>query len=47
MEKRLPHVSVAIFIVALLVVSGPKTEAQVKSTVTIKTLTWEWFTRAH
>jgi phosphonate transport system substrate-binding protein len=39
MEKRLPHVSVAIFIVALLVVSGPKTEAQVKSTVNIKTLT--------
>ena len=37
MEKRLPRVSVAIFVVALLLIEEPKTEA--RQTVSIKTLT--------
>ena len=39
MEKRLPCVYVAYLIVTLLLIAGPKTEAQVKQTVSIKTLT--------
>jgi len=38
-EKRLPCVYVAFLIVTLLLIAGPKTEAQVKQTVSIKTLT--------
>ena len=38
MEKRLPCVYVAFLIVTLLLIAGPKTEAQVKQTVGIKTL---------
>lgn len=38
-EKRLPCVYVAFLIGALLLITGPKTEAQVKQTVSIKTLT--------
>jgi phosphate/phosphite/phosphonate ABC transporter binding protein len=38
-EKRLPRVSVAFLIVTLLLIAGPKTEGQVKPTVSIKTLT--------
>ena len=39
MKKRLPCVGVAFLIVTLLFIAGPKTEAQVKQTVGIKTLT--------
>jgi hypothetical protein len=38
-EKRLPCVYVAFLIVTLLLIAGPKTEAQVKQTVSIKALT--------
>ena len=39
MEKRLSWVYVAFLIVTLLFITGPKTEAQVKQTVSIKALT--------
>ena len=39
MEKRLPCVYVAFLTVTLLLIAGPKTEAQVKQTVSIKALT--------
>ena len=39
MENRLPRFSVGIFIVTLLLLAGAKTAAQVKHTVSIKTLT--------
>ena len=39
MEKRLPCVHVAFVIVTLLLIAGAKTEAQVKQTVSINTLT--------
>ena len=39
MKKRLPWVYVAFLIVTLLLIAGPKTEAQVKQTVSIKALT--------
>ena len=39
MEKLLPRVSVAFFIVTLLLIAGPKTEAQVNQAGSIKTLT--------
>ena len=38
-EKRLPCVYVAFLIVTLLLIAGLQTEAQVKQTVSIKTLT--------
>ena len=38
MEKRLPCVYVSFLIVTLLLIAGPKTEAQVKQTGSIKTL---------
>jgi phosphonate transport system substrate-binding protein len=38
-KKRLPCVGVAVLIVTVLFIAGPKTEAQVKQTVGIKTLT--------
>jgi phosphonate transport system substrate-binding protein len=38
-EKQLPRVSVAFLIATLLLIAGSKTEAQVKETVGIKTLT--------
>jgi hypothetical protein len=38
-EKQLPCVYVAFLIVTLLLIAGPKTEAQVKQTVSIKALT--------
>ena len=39
MEKQLPRVSVAFLVTTLLLIAGSKTEAQVKQTVGIKTLT--------
>lgn len=39
MEKRLPRISVAVFVVALLLILEPNTDAQVEQTVSIKTLT--------
>lgn len=39
MEKQLPRVSVAFLVATLLLIAGSKTEAQVKQTVGIKTLT--------
>ena len=39
MEKRSPRVSVALFVVTFLLVLQPKTEAQIKQTVSIKALT--------
>jgi hypothetical protein len=38
-EKQLPRVSVAFLIATLLFIAGSKTEAQVKQTLGIKTLT--------
>ena len=39
MEKRLPRISLAVFVVALLLILEPNTDAQVEQTVSIKTLT--------